>query len=420
MKEKNTSSSKPTIPRVLNYIDLQVAKIKFGLDWPLFLSTLTLIIIGLVMVFSATTSIGVNGEVTDPVGHFQTQLISAALGFLIGAIMFFIPSNFFKEYQVIRAGLLLILGLLIYVFFFGIEAGGAKSWMAIGSFSFQPSEFLKLAVIFAISWILVQTERIPNLTKDKYQKKDTFWLYGLLFICIIFIIFQSDYGMTLIVFATGILLVSLSIWSIRLNLIGFIGVLVLIVAVSVLVQLFLGDAGDDRFYILNRIISYVDPFKYADTFGFQLIQGYQAIVNGGLFGRGLGQSLMKHDGRLPAAENDFILAILIEEFGIVGGLAVLGLFFFVIFRLIWWSTNSKDSYRSKVLLGIGILLFVQVCVNVGGMLGLIPLSGVTLPFISEGGSSMLMYMMTLAIALRAIIEEKNYQKNLLEEVEYDI
>lgn len=420
MKEKNTSSSKPTIPRVLNYIDLQVAKIKFGLDWPLFLSTLTLIIIGLVMVFSATTSIGVNGEVTDPVGHFQTQLISAALGFLIGAIMFFIPSNFFKEYHVIRAGLLLILGLLIYVFFFGIEAGGAKSWMAIGSFSFQPSEFLKLAVIFAISWILVQTERIPNLTKDKYQKKDTFWLYGLLFICIIFIIFQSDYGMTLIVFATGILLVSLSIWSIRLNLIGFIGVLVLIVAVSVLVQLFLGDAGDDRFYILNRIISYVDPFKYADTFGFQLIQGYQAIVNGGLFGRGLGQSLMKHDGRLPAAENDFILAILIEEFGIVGGLAVLGLFFFVIFRLIWWSTNSKDSYRSKVLLGIGILLFIQVCVNVGGMLGLIPLSGVTLPFISEGGSSMLMYMMTLAIALRAIIEEKNYQKNLLEEVEYDI
>lgn len=420
MKENDTSSSKPTIPRVLNYIDLQVEKIKFGLDWPLFLSTLALIIIGLVMVFSATTSIGVNGEVTDPVGHFQTQLISAALGFFIGAVMFFIPSNFFKEYQVIRAGLLLILGLLIYVYFFGIEAGGAKSWMAIGGFSFQPSEFLKLAVIFAISWILVQTERIPNLTKDKYQKKDTIWLYGLLFISIILVIIQSDYGMTLIVFATGILLVSLSIWSIKLNLIGFIGVLVLIVAVSVLVQLFLGDAGDDRFYILNRIISYVDPFKYADTFGFQLIQGYQAIVNGGLFGRGLGQSLMKHDGRLPAAENDFILAILIEEFGIVGGLAVLGLFFFVIFRLIWWSTNSKDSYRSKVLLGIGILLFIQVCVNVGGMLGLIPLSGVTLPFISEGGSSMLMYMMTLAIALRAIIEEKNYQKNLLEEVEYDI
>lgn len=420
MKENDTSSSKPTIPRVLNYIDLQVEKIKFGLDWPLFLSTLALIIIGLVMVFSATTSIGVNGEVTDPVGHFQTQLISAALGFFIGAVMFFIPSNFFKEYQVIRAGLLLILGLLIYVYFFGIEAGGAKSWMAIGGFSFQPSEFLKLAVIFAISWILVQTERIPNLTKDKYQKKDTIWLYGLLFISIILVIIQSDYGMTLIVFATGILLVSLSIWSIKLNLIGFIGVLVLIVAVSVLVQLFLGDAGDDRFYILNRIISYVDPFKYADTFGFQLIQGYQAIVNGGLFGRGLGQSLMKHDGRLPAAENDFILAILIEEFGIVGGITVLSLFFFIIFRLIWWSTNSTDSYRSKVLLGIGILLFIQVCVNVGGMLGLIPLSGVTLPFISEGGSSMLMYMMTLSIALRAIIEEKNHQKFLLEEVEHDV
>lgn len=420
MKEKNTSSSKPIISKIMNYIDLQLEKIKFGLDWPLFLSTLALIIIGLVMVFSATTSIGVNGEVTDPVGHFQTQLISVTLGIIVGLAMFFIPRQVFRDFKTIMYGLVIILLFLIYVFFFGIEAGGAKSWMAIGSISFQPSEFLKLAIIFVVSWILVQTERIPNLTKDKYKSTDKNWLLGLLFVCLLLIIEQSDFGMTIIVFATGILMVSLSIWSIKWNLIGFIGVLVLIVSVSVFVQFFLGDAGDERFYILNRLISYVDPFKYADSFGFQLIQGYQAIVNGGLFGRGLGQSLMKHDGRLPAAENDFILAILIEEFGIVGGITVLSLFFFIIFRLIWWSTNSTDSYRSKVLLGIGILLFIQVCVNVGGMLGLIPLSGVTLPFISEGGSSMLMYMMTLSIALRAIIEEKNHQKFLLEEVEHDV
>lgn len=166
MKEKNTSSSKPIISKIMNYIDLQLEKIKFGLDWPLFLSTLALIIIGLVMVFSATTSIGVNGEVTDPVGHFQTQLISVTLGIIVGLAMFFIPRQVFRDFKTIMYGLVIILLFLIYVFFFGIEAGGAKSWMAIGSISFQPSEFLKTSY-----YICCLLDFSSNRTNSKFNQR---------------------------------------------------------------------------------------------------------------------------------------------------------------------------------------------------------------------------------------------------------
>lgn len=420
MKEKETSSSQrlnSTSPG--GHLTLW-ERIRIGLDWPLFIATIALIILGLVMVFSATTAIGVNGEVTDPVGHFGIQVLSVFIGIVMGIIIFMLPDNLLREYKAIMFALMVIIFFLVLVFFFGVEAGGAKSWLRIGFASFQPSEFIKIIAILAVSWMLVLTERIPNLTKDKYKFNDMRMMLFLIVLALGFIVIQSDFGMTLIIIMTCLLMFSLSKWSVKINLMGLIAALAVISLNRLFIQIFFGNASEGRHYIINRFISYVNPYAYAESFGFQLIQGYQAIVNGGLFGRGLGQSLMKHEGRLPARENDFILAILVEEFGVIGGIAVLGLFFFVISRLIWWSMNSTDSYRSKVLLGIGILLFIQVCVNIGGMLGLIPLSGVTLPFISEGGSSMLMYMVTLAVGLRAIMEEKIHQAMTQEEESYDI
>ncbi|MBG9982197.1 FtsW/RodA/SpoVE family cell cycle protein [Aerococcaceae bacterium DSM 111020] len=408
MKEHHTSSSH--IKRLLNGHRRPFSKveIKSGLDKPLFFVTCALIIIGLIMVFSATTSIGPNGEVTDPVGHFTLQLTAVLLGVVFSWGILHLEEFVFKEYAFILASLLVMLILLLAVHFFGVEAGGAKSWLPIGGATVQPSEFLKIISILTIARLLSDTDRIPLLSEINWRTvpRVKLIIVGILLACFILILAQSDVGMLLIILTTCILMVSLTKWSLRVNLLGLIGALVAVVLMTGLIRLLFGDANPNRHYILNRFIAFVNPYEFQDSLGFQLVQGYQAIANGGLFGRGLGQSLMKHDGRLPAAENDFILAILVEEFGIVGGIAVLGLFFILIFRLIRWSTHSQDSFRSKVFLGIAILFFVQIVVNVGGMLGLIPLSGVTLPFISEGGTSMLMFIMMMAIALRLIIIEK--------------
>lgn len=408
MKEHHTSSSH--IQRLINGHRWPFSKveIKSGLDKPLFFVTCALIIIGLIMVFSATTSIGSNGEVTDPVGHFTLQLAAVGLGLGAGWAILHLKEFIFKDYAFVLASLLLMFILLLAVHFFGIEAGGAKSWLPIGGATVQPSEFLKIIAILAIARLLSDMDRVPLLSEIEWRTipRIKIIIVALFLACCVLILFQSDVGMVLIVLITCILMLSLTKWSLRSNLILFIGTLVSAVLISLFVRLLFGDADPNRNYILNRFIAFVNPFEYQDSLGFQLVQGYQAIANGGLFGRGLGQSLMKHDGRLPAAENDFILAILVEEFGVIGGLAVLGLFFVLIFRLIRWSTHSHDSFRSKVFLGIAILFFIQIIVNVGGMLGLIPLSGVTLPFISEGGTSMLMFIMMIAIAQRLIIIEK--------------
>ncbi len=407
MKEHHTSSSR--IERLFGGHRRPFRKIdiKSGLDKPLFFITCALIVIGLIMVFSATTSIDPNGNVTDPVGHFTLQLAAVLIGIVLSWLIFHLEEFVFKEYGYIIFALIVMLILLLLVHFFGIEAGGARSWLPLAGATVQPSEFLKIISILAMARLLSDTDRIPLLSEIEWKKvTPAKIILALLLACFVLVLLQSDVGMLFIIMTTCILMLSLTHWSLRANSFLFIGVIVFVLLISAIVGTFFDGADPNRNYILNRFIAYVNPYDYQDNLGFQLVQGYQAIANGGLFGRGLGQSLMKHDGRLPAAENDFILAILVEEFGVVGGIAVLILFGALIYRLIHWSTHSQDSFRSKVFLGIAILFFIQITVNIGGMLGLIPLSGVTLPFISEGGTSMLMFILMIAIALRLIIVEK--------------
>lgn len=386
--------------------DQSIGNMKIGIDWPLLIAVIALIIFGLMMVFSATTSIRGQGVVRDPVDHFRTQLFSMVLGIFFGFLIMIIPSNWFRRYEFIILQSIIMLLLLIYVHFFGITSGGAKSWMNLGVTTFQPSEIFKLVSIFMFSWLLVYLERIPNLTKDKYNDFNFYALIALFLISLILILLQPDIGMVLIIFTTVAILFIMIRYSPKVLLISFSSIIIVSFLLNFIAANYLGEAGPDRHYIINRLIVFSDPFSFANDEGFQLTQSYQAIINGGFLGRGLGQSLMKHLGRLPASENDFILAILIEELGVLGGIILLLLYLFIIFRLILWSSHSVDSFRSKMLLGIGILFFVQISVNVGGVLRLIPLTGVTLPFISEGGTSLLMFIITMAVAIRIIIEEK--------------
>ena len=165
----------------------------------------------------------------------------------------------------------------------------------------------------------------------------------------------------------------------------------------------------------------VDPFGGIETYGHQMVNSYYAVVNGGWFGLGLGNSIQKH-GFLPEAHTDFIFSIVIEELGVLGGI-ILGLLFFMIIRILIVGIQAVDSFNSLISIGIAVTLLISVTVNVGGAFGIIPESGVTFPFISQGGSSFLILSLGIGFVLNVSADEKrkeiirlSQESLLLEEV----
>ena len=169
-----------------------------------------------------------------------------------------------------------------------------------------------------------------------------------------------------------------------------------------------------------RLGSFVNPFNDAKKAGFQLIGAYLAFSRGDWFGVGIGQGITKQTD-LPAGHTDFILAVVGEELGLIGVIVLLGLIFAMIIRILVWAYRSQDYFRRSVLSGMGILFLLQVLINVGGIAGLIPLTGVTLPFVSYGGSSMMVSVLAIGIVQIFIMAEKRAaEQDLKGEGQYDI
>ena len=158
-------------------------------------------------------------------------------------------------------------------------------------------------------------------------------------------------------------------------------------------------------YIYNRFAIYQNPFSDELNKGHQLVNGYYAMFNGGLFGRGLGNSIQKK-GFLQEAQTDFIYAIVVEELGVIMGILILALLFFMIVRIILVGIRSRDPFNSLLCIGIGAMFLIQVFVNLGGITGVIPLTGITFPFLSQGGSSLLMLSICVGFVLNISADEK--------------
>jgi len=338
----------------------------------------TIILIGLIMIYSASS---IWAEYKT--GSSFYYVIRQILFFILGLIGYITASKInyqrWKKYANIIFTLCLLLLILVLIPGIGIVRGGARSWIGIGEFSIQPAEFMKLGLIIFTSKFLANNEGI--MRKNKY-----FYLYMIIIISIFgLIMLQPDFGSGMILILSIIMLLFIGGFQIK-NLI--IGIIFSGIALSLLII--------TAPYRLDRITSFLDPWTDPLGTGFQIIQSLYAIAPSSLFGYGLFKSKQKFFF-LPEPQNDFIFAIICEELGIVGGLFVVSLFFILIYIGYKLSLSCKDLFACYLSFGFTSLLLVQVFINISVVIGLIPVTGVTLPFISYGGSSLVISMFMMGI-----------------------
>ena len=359
------------------------------IDYKLFFLSIIAGILGIIMIYSAS-NIWAEYKFNDPLKYVKHQ----ALFFIIGIFIMIILSNFnYKKYYKYANKILLvcfILLVLVLIPGIGKVRNGARSWFGIGSFGIQPSEFAKLTLIIFTSKYLTKNEK--NL---KYIKKGVLPILGIVILVFGLIMLQPDFGtgMIILVSIIGLLFVSGVDFKffIRLGLIGVVGI-VLLIAIAP--------------YRLERILSFLNPWSDPLGSGFQIIQSLYAIGPGGLFGQGFMNSRQKHF-YLPEPQTDFIFSIISEEFGFLGILIVAALFTIIIFKGFKIAQNSGDKFAKFLAFGITFGLAFQAILNLMVVVGLIPVTGVTLPFLSYGGSSLLISMISIGILLNISTQQRS-------------
>lgn len=309
-----------------------------------------------------------------------------AFFFIIGLIGIFILSKIdYKHYYKHSNKILLVsLILLILVLIPGIGKvrNGSRSWFGIGSFGFQPSEIAKLALIIFVSKYLANNEKdVKNIFKGVFP------ILIIIFLFFALIMLEPDFGTGMVIVST--LFVMLFASNIKFSFFGYLGLLGIIGIIALIIA---------APYRLARIVSFLNPWSDPLGTGFQIIQSLYAISPSGLFGRGLGNSIQKHF-YLPEPQTDFIFAIILEELGILGVIILSVLFITLFTNVIKISLNSKDLFAKYLSFGLIISIILQTALNISVVIGLVPVTGVTLPFISYGGSSLLVSMASIGIIL---------------------
>lgn len=352
-----------------------------GYDFTVMFIVLTLVLFGVVMIFSSSYYYTMTSAKYEyDMFHFlKRQSIWAVLG--ICAMMFGmnVPYTFWRRFAKLCYWLSnLFLALLPFI---GIEAGGQKRWLGIGSLSFQPSEFTKIAVILYLSvYVIEHRKELGNI-------KGFAKACGVLLVPVI-LIAVSNFSSALLVGlmgATILFVASPRIWYFG----AAIAAVVPLGAIAILLPQFR--------YRLGRIATWLDPWADPTGAGFQTIQSLYAVASGGLFGLGLGQSRQKTF--IPEAYNDIIFAIICEELGLVGAALVIMLFAVLIWRGIKIAMNARDSFGMLVATGITAVIAFQSIINIGVVTNTIPNTGQPLPFVSYGGTSLLFLMAMVGILL---------------------
>jgi len=349
-------------------------------DFALLASVIMLLGIGAVMVYSAT----INDQTVltgDGAAKLKVHLMHVALGVacLLGG-MYYPYRNWRKlTYPVLFGAVLL----LVAVIFFGHTAGNARRWIKLPGFSLQPAEVAKLAFVMFLAYSLAKkAERIKSFTVAFVPHLMVCGL--LIFLCL----FQPDFGTSVIL--TVLMFTMLFVAGTRLS----------YISLFVLVGGFLAfQAIADNDMRLRRVIAFINPWAYRTGTGYQMVNSQIAIGSGGLTGQGLGYGGQTLTGFLPEGHTDFILSVTAEQMGFIGVGVVALLFFMMIVRGIAVAGAARDEYGRFLAFGITLLLGLQAVINMMVAVGLIPTKGLTLPFVSYGGSSMLVCCLALGILL---------------------
>ncbi|MGZ1135385.1 FtsW/RodA/SpoVE family cell cycle protein [Lactobacillus delbrueckii subsp. bulgaricus] len=390
-----------------NKVAATAAKIKETFqyfDYRIFIVYLLLMTIGVIAVYSASSEILlINGFKATVYG--QKQLLYAFFGVLICLACYSINLDYLRRGKLLLWLLVIVAGLLVYVLFFGQAVNGAKGWINLGPINIQPLELAKLVLTLYLARMLAKADGRLVRGHIISQLLPTAIIAGLL---MILVLIEPDFGGTAIIFCLVLIMYSVSGIPTGYILLSIIGITVLVVGGFSLIVAwnpsFLQDV-----YVYKRFIAFLHPFKTAANEGAQLVNSYYAIHNGGLFGLGLGNSIQKR-GYLPEPYTDFILSIIAEEVGSLGALVVLGLLFYLMILIMERGVKAQSQYSTLICFGVTAIIFFQTLFNVGAVLGLMPITGVTLPFISYGGSSLWVLSAAIGLVLNVIAEEKIRQE----------
>lgn len=350
-------------------------KSSFQADMTLLTLVVLLTVLGLVILFSASEY---NGRVRfhDSAYYFRKQLFASSLGL---GVMYFVSNISYRFFvRLAPAAYFLSMLLSTAVLLFGQEINGSKRWLNLGPLSFQPSEFAKVAVVLFLTW------QIDNSRK----KTDGFWfMFRTMFtlLPIVGLVGSNNLSTAIIILGIGVILIFVSSPH-------YLQFLALGSAGIGFITIFLAAES----YRLERLAIWRNPEKYEK--GYQTLQGLYAIGSGGLFGRGLGESVQKL-GFLPEAQNDMIFSIVCEELGLVGAGLIILLFLILIWRFFVIAVHAKDLLGALIASGAMAHMMIQVILNIAVVTNSIPNTGITLPFISYGGTSVLFLLLEMGLVL---------------------
>ncbi|MFD2612896.1 putative lipid II flippase FtsW [Paenibacillus gansuensis] len=362
-------------------------------DFLLLILTLLLVGFGLVMVFSASSAIALtHPKLHDALYYTKRQAMWIGLGTVVMLFVMNIPYSRFKVLFFPMFLLSVLLLVLVAIPSIGEVRNGARSWFGIGSLGIQPSELAKVAIILYLGALIAKKKE-----KIREFKRGLFPILVIVGLIAFLIMLQPDLGSCLILLAAAGVMVLAGGANLKhlLIIIGLItGFVTLVLAIIYLTD---PSALVDN-YRFQRLTSFLDPLAYQLEDGYQLVNALRAFGHGGFFGAGFGHGIQKLH-YLPEPHNDFIFATIGEEFGFMGSAIFLFLYLIFIWRGIIISLRCPDVYGSLIGVGIMSLIGIQAIVNIGGVTGTMPITGVTLPFISYGGSSLLITMFSMGIVL---------------------
>jgi len=352
-------------------------------DLNLLFPVLFLVGIGIVMVYSASSALAMKKFGSD--GYFlKKQAVFSLIGFITLVFCRHVPYRVFRvaAYPILFTSIGLLS--LTHTSQFGVSVGGASRWVRFGGLQFQPVEFARFALILYLSYSIADKFSKGNIKMFSVGFFPHVIVLGMMAVVIFF---QPDFG--------SILILSILAWIMMF--VGGVRTLHLITSLAPLLPLayyFMVSAE----YRLKRILTFLDPWQYPQEEGYQIVHSLMAFGSGGLWGAGVGKGYQKLF-YLPEPHTDFIFSVIGEELGLFGVLVIVGLFSLIIWRGILISANTDDLFGSLVALGITAALGLQVCVNMGVSLGLLPAKGLTLPFLSYGGTSLLINMASVGILM---------------------
>lgn len=361
---------------------------EYFFDYSLLFIVLFLLGFGMVMLYS-TSSYQAVQDFGDSTYWLKKQIFAVTLGLVAMIVVANIPYHFWERFAVL--GYVVSVALILLIIPFGREVKGAKRWIYIGGISLQPAEVAKLGMILFLACMICKMGKSIRRTKG-------FILALMVPVPIAVMVWKITDNLSSAIIIMGIGILMLFVASPDYKKFIVLGLLA-VAGAALVVYLIVNASGTEGLgFRGERILAWLDPEAYASGKGFQTLQGLYAIGSGGIWGKGLGRSMQKL-GFLPEAQNDMIFSIICEELGLFGAIAIILMFLLLIWRLMVIANNAPDLFGALLVVGVLGHIAIQVILNIGVVTNTIPNTGISLPFISYGGSSVMFLLIEIGLCL---------------------